>query len=244
MRITSTRTGFSASSAGSPAPRGPATPRTRPAASRDTASAGRLKRPMGGNRIPCSVTDGTRSAHRRAPGAPARQRAPRPRSANQPPLRDLLQAPPTVPRSPVNVACLDLEGVLVPEIWINVAERTGIEALRITTRDEPDYDVLMKRRLAILERARPAPARHPGRDRRHAAAARRRRVPRLAARARPGADPLRHLLRVRDAADAPARLPDAVLPPPRRRRARAHRGLPIRACPTRSAAPCEALRAS
>ena len=47
-------------------------------------------------------------------------------------------------------ACLDLEGVLVPEIWINVAERTGIDALRITTRDEPDYDVLMKRRLQIL----------------------------------------------------------------------------------------------
>jgi phosphoserine/homoserine phosphotransferase len=47
-------------------------------------------------------------------------------------------------------ACLDLEGVLVPEIWINVAERTGIEALRITTRDEPDYDVLMRRRLEIL----------------------------------------------------------------------------------------------
>jgi phosphoserine/homoserine phosphotransferase len=51
----------------------------------------------------------------------------------------------------VLIACLDLEGVLVPEIWINVAERTGIEALRITTREEPDYDVLMKRRLAILE---------------------------------------------------------------------------------------------
>jgi phosphoserine/homoserine phosphotransferase len=50
----------------------------------------------------------------------------------------------------VIVACLDLEGVLVPEIWINVAERTGIDALRITTRDEPDYDVLMKRRLGIL----------------------------------------------------------------------------------------------
>lgn len=50
----------------------------------------------------------------------------------------------------MNVACLDLEGVLVPEIWINVAERTGIEALRRTTRDEPDYDVLMRGRLAIL----------------------------------------------------------------------------------------------
>ena len=50
------------------------------------------------------------------------------------------------------VACLDLEGVLVPEIWIAVAERTGIEALRRTTRDEPDYDKLMRGRLAILER--------------------------------------------------------------------------------------------
>jgi phosphoserine/homoserine phosphotransferase len=50
------------------------------------------------------------------------------------------------------IACLDLEGVLVPEIWINVAERTGIPALRRTTRDEPDYDKLMGERLAILER--------------------------------------------------------------------------------------------
>ncbi|MFQ5665170.1 MAG: bifunctional phosphoserine phosphatase/homoserine phosphotransferase ThrH [Candidatus Binatia bacterium] len=49
------------------------------------------------------------------------------------------------------IACLDLEGVLVPEIWINVAERTGIQELRVTTRDEPDYDKLMRRRLAILE---------------------------------------------------------------------------------------------
>ena len=52
----------------------------------------------------------------------------------------------------MQIACLDLEGVLVPEIWINVAERTGIEALRRTTRDEPDYDVLMRYRLDILER--------------------------------------------------------------------------------------------
>jgi phosphoserine/homoserine phosphotransferase len=52
----------------------------------------------------------------------------------------------------VVIACLDLEGVLIPEIWINVAERSGIDELRITTRDEPDYDVLMKRRLEILER--------------------------------------------------------------------------------------------
>jgi phosphoserine / homoserine phosphotransferase len=50
------------------------------------------------------------------------------------------------------VACLDLEGVLVPEIWIGVAEATGITELRRTTRDEPDYDKLMRGRLAILER--------------------------------------------------------------------------------------------
>jgi len=49
------------------------------------------------------------------------------------------------------IACLDLEGVLVPEIWINVAERTGIDALRRTTRDEPDYDRLMQYRLRILD---------------------------------------------------------------------------------------------
>jgi phosphoserine/homoserine phosphotransferase len=50
------------------------------------------------------------------------------------------------------VVCLDLEGVLVPEVWINVAERTGIEELRRTTRDEPDYDKLMRYRLDILDR--------------------------------------------------------------------------------------------
>lgn len=48
------------------------------------------------------------------------------------------------------VACLDLEGVLIPEIWINVAERTGIAELRRTTRDEPDYDKLMQGRIRIL----------------------------------------------------------------------------------------------
>jgi len=51
----------------------------------------------------------------------------------------------------MQIACLDLEGVLVPEIWINVAERTGIPELRLTTRDEPDYDRLMRHRLRILE---------------------------------------------------------------------------------------------
>ncbi len=49
-----------------------------------------------------------------------------------------------------SIVTLDLEGVLVPEIWIAVAEKTGITALRRTTRDEPDYDVLMKGRLKIL----------------------------------------------------------------------------------------------
>ncbi len=49
------------------------------------------------------------------------------------------------------IACLDLEGVLVPEIWINFSKKTGIKELSLTTRDVPDYDVLMKQRLAILE---------------------------------------------------------------------------------------------
>ena len=51
----------------------------------------------------------------------------------------------------MEIACLDLEGVLVPEVWIGVAERTGISELRATTRDVPDYDVLMRQRLSIIE---------------------------------------------------------------------------------------------
>jgi phosphoserine/homoserine phosphotransferase len=51
----------------------------------------------------------------------------------------------------MHIVCSDLEGVFVPEIWINVAERTGIEELRLTTRDISDYDVLMERRLSILD---------------------------------------------------------------------------------------------
>jgi len=50
------------------------------------------------------------------------------------------------------IVCCDLEGVFVPEIWINVAEKTGISELRLTTRDISDYDVLMKKRLRILDR--------------------------------------------------------------------------------------------
>ena len=52
----------------------------------------------------------------------------------------------------MELACLDLEGVLIPEIWIGFAEKTGIDELKATTRDIPDYDVLMKQRLAILDR--------------------------------------------------------------------------------------------
>ena len=50
----------------------------------------------------------------------------------------------------MNIVCLDLEGVLVPEIWIAFAEKTGIPELRITTREEPDYNKLMKYRMDIL----------------------------------------------------------------------------------------------
>jgi phosphoserine/homoserine phosphotransferase len=52
----------------------------------------------------------------------------------------------------VHLVCLDLEGVLVPEIWIEFSKRTGITELSRTTRDEPDYDKLMRFRLALLER--------------------------------------------------------------------------------------------
>lgn len=51
----------------------------------------------------------------------------------------------------MEVVCLDVEGVLVPEIWINVSKKTGIDELKLTTRDISDYDVLMKKRLGILE---------------------------------------------------------------------------------------------
>ena len=51
----------------------------------------------------------------------------------------------------MEIVCLDLEGVLVPEIWINFAKKTGIKELEATTRDIPDYDVLMTQRLNILK---------------------------------------------------------------------------------------------
>ena len=51
----------------------------------------------------------------------------------------------------MNIVCLDMEGVLVPEIWIAFAEKTGIPEFKKTTRDEPDYDKLMKYRIALLK---------------------------------------------------------------------------------------------
>lgn len=51
----------------------------------------------------------------------------------------------------MEIACLDLEGVLIPEIWITFSEKTGIDELKATTRDIPDYDMLMKQRLRILD---------------------------------------------------------------------------------------------
>ena len=54
----------------------------------------------------------------------------------------------------VDIVCLDLEGVLTPEIWVEFAERTGIPALRATTRDIPDYDELMRQRLRLLDENR------------------------------------------------------------------------------------------
>ena len=51
----------------------------------------------------------------------------------------------------MKLVCLDLEGVLVPEIWVGLADRTGIDALRRTTRDNPDYDVLMSDRIRLLD---------------------------------------------------------------------------------------------
>ncbi len=51
----------------------------------------------------------------------------------------------------MKIVCLDLEGVLIPEIWINVSRKTGIKDLSLTTRDISDYDILMKKRIGILK---------------------------------------------------------------------------------------------
>ena len=52
----------------------------------------------------------------------------------------------------MKLVCLDLEGVLIPEIWLGLAEKTGIEELKVTTRENPDYDDLMRHRLAVLRK--------------------------------------------------------------------------------------------
>jgi len=52
------------------------------------------------------------------------------------------------------IVCSDLEGVFVPEVWVNVSKKTGIDELKLTTRDISDYDALMKKRLSILEQYR------------------------------------------------------------------------------------------
>src|SRR5204863_4506765 len=74
--------------------------------------------------------------------------------APAPPPFDASGAPsaavPSPPMAEQSMVVLDMEGVLVPEIWIAVAERTGVDALRRTTRDEPDYDALMRYRLDLL----------------------------------------------------------------------------------------------
>ena len=54
----------------------------------------------------------------------------------------------------MKLVCLDLEGVLIPEIWLGLADKTGIEELRITTRENPDYNDLMRHRLAVLKKNR------------------------------------------------------------------------------------------
>jgi phosphoserine/homoserine phosphotransferase len=69
-------------------------------------------------------------------------------------LTAVLPSPLTATGILVQIVCLDLEGVLVPEIWIELSGRTGIEALSRTTRDEPDYDKLMRGRIEILKRHR------------------------------------------------------------------------------------------
>ena len=51
----------------------------------------------------------------------------------------------------MQIVLTDLEGIFLPEIWINVSQKTGIEELKLTTRDIPDYDVLMQKRLGILD---------------------------------------------------------------------------------------------
>ena len=120
----------------------------------------------------------------------------------------------------LEIACLDLEGVLIPEVWINVAERTSIDALRLTTRDISDYDELMTHRLKVLDEhgltlhdiqsvideMQPLAGANL--------------ILGLAAAAFPGGDSLRYLLRVCRAVYAQVGLADFVLPQTRGERRR------------------------
>lgn len=70
----------------------------------------------------------------------------------QPRRRGLSEMATPPPGYRAKLACLDLEGVLIPEVWINLAERVGLEELKRTTRDEPNYEKLMRYRLDIMKR--------------------------------------------------------------------------------------------
>ena len=94
----------------------------------------------------------------------------------------------------MDVLCLDLEGVLIPEIWVAVAERTGIDSLRKTTRDVPVYDDLMRLRLGILAERRIGLATIRSAIETLKPIARRGRVSRLGAKPFPGRHRLGHVL--------------------------------------------------
>jgi hypothetical protein len=109
------------------------------------------------------------------------------------------------------ITCLDLEGVLVPEIWVAFAEETGIPELKKTTRDEPDYDKLMQYRLDILKEH------HLGLNEIQETISRinpmegRKRIPRRAPLLHSGDHHQRHLQGVRRTADEETRLSDTLL---------------------------------
>jgi hypothetical protein len=89
----------------------------------------------------------------------------------------------------LNVITLDLEGVLVPEIWINFAKLTKIDELLLTTRDIPDYDVLMQKRLDILKEHNLKIGRYQNGDRQNESYGRSERISGFFERKDPGCDP-------------------------------------------------------
>ena len=124
------------------------------------------------------------------------------------------------------VVCLDLEGVLVPEIWINVAMKTGIEDLKITTREMPDYDKLMRQRLNILDRHALKISDIQDVIEQDGAVGWGDGVPSVAAGALPSDYFVGHVLSVRPATYATARLPDSLLQSARNRWEWPYRELP------------------